>query len=156
MAEFKARRPAPSAAPPAQPPGAAPTARTASPTPPPFGSARGQRIAYTVNLPPDTVEALDAAVGEETGMTTYGMVAVDAIRTTFEELLGELGRSNEQFFPHRRTGAGRLSGKQALVRKVFYVTFAEAGAIESARQALGGMEIGQLHRLAFSRYFTGR
>lgn len=113
---------------------------------------RGQRVAYTVNLTPATVEALDGIVSRAPGLTTYGMVAVDAIRSTFVELHDPIGNGPPVMFPQRRVGAGRLSGNQPLVRKVFYVTPEEANAIEAARQALGGMEIGQLHRLAFDRY----
>ena len=150
MADFAARRP---------PPARSATRRPAAPgsanstAVPPFGTTRGRRVAYTVNLEPETVVRVDKLLASNTG-TTYGMVAVEAIRASFDHLLQRFGPNEQDPFPTRRISAGRIAHNQTVVRKVCYVTLEEAWAIESARQRLGGLELGQLHRLALDLYLN--
>lgn len=89
---------------------------------------------------------------ETNGQATYGSIAVDAIRSEFDQLLADVNPEPTGFFPRRRVVAGRLGRDDDFVRKAFYVTIDEAWAIENARQRLGGLELGQLHRMALHSY----
>lgn len=165
MAGFQARRPLasqpwvvppPSRGPvttPAQRPQSTPV-REAQP-PPPFGNFRGNRIAYTVNLPSDLAGRLNCELNNRTVHTSYGAIAVEAIRTHWTQLRDEINpRPDDALFPLRRVSQGRLTCKQPHVRKVLYITTDEAVAIEAVRRQLGGIELGQLHRLALNLYLT--
>lgn len=149
MADFEARR----VRRPVPPPPVRPvTAVRTSPAHLPFGNLRGTRVAYTINLTDDIAARLHEYVANSTEGATFGEVAVDAIRECFDRVLEELAPRTDDFFPMRRSSAGRLRRQQVLVRKVFYVTVDEAKAIEEARQRLGGLELGQLHRLALDHF----
>lgn len=115
---------------------------------PPFGVRRGNRIAYTINLPTTLARSLETAVANDTGTCSYGSIAVDAIRTHWRRLES----TADECFPHRRITIGRLDRTAPRVRKVFYVTPEEADAIDTVRRRLGGIEVGQLHRLTLELY----
>lgn len=120
---------------------------------PPFGSLRGNRVAYTVNLPAELALRLDLAVAGLSGRPSYGAVAVDAVRTQWASIREELERETAGGrFPYRRLSNGRLPSGAPADRKVFYVTPAEADAIAAVRHDLGGIEVGQLHRIALDGY----
>ena len=127
-----------------------------SPVAVPFGTVRNHRISYGVNLTPQMnskIEALQRS-GPTKGIPA-GAIAVEAIRTTWKQIADQLtpeGTGDDLFPPSRMSAAfSRQSG--ATIRKVFYISLAEATAIETVRASLGNVEIGQLHRLAFQRYF---
>ena len=104
-----------------------------------------------MNLPVRIANRLDKHLkGEVTGVPA-GAVAVEAIRTTWRSIQSEL-QTGDDFFPVPRPRTG-LDTTSSAVRKVFYISLAEAHAIERVRTELGNMEIGQLHRLAFEAYF---
>ncbi len=121
--------------------------------PPPFGNRRDNRIAYTVNLPTALARRLEAAVQTSRTPTTYGAVAVEAIHTQWQSLRDEVESTPaDDVFPAARHGRGRLTPKTPHVRKVFYITPDEAAAVDAVREELGGIQLGQLHRLALDRH----
>lgn len=124
--------------------------------PPPFGTLRGGRVAYTVNLPAHLAGLLATATGAGGCFqgSTYGEVAVDAIRELWRNSQRTPGGA-EPRFAERLPTSGRFDGTAGARRAVFYVTPNDATAIARVREAFGDVQVGRLHRAALERYLNG-
>jgi hypothetical protein len=89
------------------------------------------------------------------GATPLGAVAVEAIRTHWRSIGEAVAVGGiDDIFPAERVIAGRLNSVGGSIRRIFYVSLEEAQAVEEVRRRLGGIEIGQLHRLALDRHLA--
>lgn len=126
-------------------------------TPPPFGTRRGNRVAYSINLTRSLADAVAAHVADLGVRTSLGSVAVTAIRTQWPALSKELEPNEDDLrFLRQRPEVGRLPLGEPVVRRILYVTDDEAEGIEGVRRSLFGVELGQLHRACLERYLSKR
>jgi len=125
--------------------------------PPPFGTRRGRRIAYTVNLPCDLAAILDVAVVDDVGrVRTFGQVVVEAMRVTAPSLQRRASERSRlaPAFPRQVELTETIAPGQDVERRVFYVSEGEARAIDELRHQLGAIPLGQLHRIVLRQYFA--
>ena len=121
--------------------------------PPPFGTRRGDRVVYSVELPTELVERLDELIDAGVaGRATFGDLAVTAIRSFWHASHVEVIDITDGLFEPptdelHASAASRPVGD--LVRTRFYVSAADAEAIELVRLQFGRCELQTLHVVAF-------
>lgn len=157
MSTFRARRTQPAAPDGRRGSGGSDRAHERRGSTPPFGTRRGDRVGYAINLPADLARELDDHVNEYLeGEMSHGQIAVRAIRTEWRDLLTQLRPAP----PSRRTGEVRRStrfgtGEGNGKRTFFYVSPDEADEIDAIRARLGGIDLDELHRWTLDRFLRG-
>ena len=121
--------------------------------PPPFGTRRGDRVVYSVELPRELVARLDELIDPGVpGRSTFGELAVTAIRSFWHASHVEVIDITDGLFEPPTDDldnavASRPVGE--LDRTRFYITAADAEAIELVRLQFGRCELETLHVMAF-------